>query len=194
MTTNTILKAIHGAVKAGLGLAVCCGLAALFGGCKDTVSSKPCACPSGKVHPSAPCNCGGDNCQPSHCNLFDLGNNKVLEDKTGLLTQLDINAAKTIVNNLSVNGDFARFNKIIVESGAHPSSAPYGSGADGEITIKIGSFSSTGNLTSAIFDGYNDAVAYMMNNFNIRLANAQPVITPRAQVAWGAQGRVRTGA
>jgi hypothetical protein len=28
----------------------------------------------------------------------------------------------------------------------------------------------------------------MMNNSNIRLANASPVITPRAQVAWAHKG------
>jgi hypothetical protein len=191
MTTNNILKAIHGAVKAGLGLAVCFGIATLFGGCKDTVSSKPCACPSGKIHSTAPCDCGADinNC---HCNLFDLGHGKVLEDKTGLLTQGNLDMAKGIVDtNFSAYPTFSQFTKIIVESGDHPPMAPFGTGDNGVITIKIGSFSSPINLGSAISSGYASAVAYMMDNSNIRLANAQPVITPRAQVAWAHKGARR---
>jgi hypothetical protein len=117
MTTNSILKAIHGAVKAGLGLAVCFGVATLFSSCWSSTSSKPCACPSGKIHDIARCDCGGDNCQ---CNLFDLGHNKVLEDRTGLLTQGNLNDTKSTVQSLSTNPAFAQFTKIVVESGAHP--------------------------------------------------------------------------
>jgi hypothetical protein len=99
MTTNTILKAIHGAVKAGLGLAVCFSIAALFGACKNTVSGG-CSCPNGTVHLAGQscCNEGDCTCTIRHeINDIDGLPKIFIDDQTGGKLNDD---KKTLMRNI----------------------------------------------------------------------------------------------
>jgi hypothetical protein len=115
MTTNNTLKAIHGAVKAGA--AVCFIIMALFSGCKDTVSSSPCTCQE-KIHGSAPCECGGENCDCKQRN-YPLYGGVVLEDTTGLITENNRIDLNQILKDLDDAGvvPVTNIGKIIVENG-----------------------------------------------------------------------------
>jgi hypothetical protein len=188
MTTNNILKAIHGAVKAGL--AVCFGIVALFGGCKDTVSSSPCNCQE-KDHATA-CACGGDNCTctvKANPKIYPIeGHSFTVEDRTWEVTQHVLDLFKSCLDgdmpyypNLSARN----IKLIIVEENI---ASGIESGEDNK-TIKANIDFLLTNYDADISMALNITmnaleIARINNSNNIRLVNAQPVITPRAQVAY----------
>jgi hypothetical protein len=124
MTTNTILKEIHNAVKAGA--AVCFIIMALFSSCKDAVKGG-CTCPNGTVHENStqPC-CAESDCACTVRKTYPMSNGMPLTIENHTKNDVSIYAA-AIANEvdykISSNGNptmistlLSRGLKIIIEN------------------------------------------------------------------------------